>query len=296
MTRSTQLLLTLGVAGALALPVAAAAQAVPRTGGASSAGSSGSSGASSSTSSGGDMGSTSRPAPSAREVPQGRRPPAGSRTTGSAASRGSSSSSRGGGGTSVSTGASGRTGASPSLRGFGADAGARSRDGRNVVGKARARTYADTTVVNLPLFGPWGRWYPYYNYGYLSFDPWGSYYGSTRWRFGGWYSPYFYPYGFDPYGYYGGYSGGYSDTYDEPERLTGSVRLRVSPEDARVYVDGALVGTVDDFNGLSNHLELDGGTHQLELRADGYQTYTGEITVEVGRTRTERLSLKKIKE
>jgi hypothetical protein len=72
------------------------------------------------------------------------------------------------------------------------------------------------------------------------------------------------------------------------------VRLRASPENAQVYIDGALAGTVDDFNGLSNHLELERGVHQLELRAEGYEVYTTEIEVEAGRTRTTRASLKRL--
>ena len=60
-------------------------------------------------------------------------------------------------------------------------------------------------------------------------------------------------------------------------------------------MNGALVGTVDDFNGLSDHLELEAGTHQIELRLEGYETYQGEVTVEADKTRTERVNLKKIK-
>ena len=44
---------------------------------------------------------------------------------------------------------------------------------------------------------------------------------------------------------------------------------------------------------LSGHLALAGGMHQLELRADGYQTYSADINVAVGKTITERISLKK---
>jgi hypothetical protein len=77
--------------------------------------------------------------------------------------------------------------------------------------------------------------------------------------------------------------------------MTGSIRFRVSPKSASVYIDGALVGKVEEFDGLSDHLELDGGMHQLELRAEGYETYRGQIDVAVGRTLTERVSLKKIK-
>ena len=55
------------------------------------------------------------------------------------------------------------------------------------------------------------------------------------------------------------------------------------------------MGTVEEFDGLSDHLELDGGMHQLELRAEGYESYRGKLDVEVGKTLTERISLKKIK-
>ncbi len=73
----------------------------------------------------------------------------------------------------------------------------------------------------------------------------------------------------------------------------GSIRLRASPSSAKVYVDGTLMGIVDDFDGLSSHLDLAAGQHALELRADGYETYSGTINVLVGKTMTERVTLKK---
>ena len=181
----------------------------------------------------------------------------------------------------------------------------RTRDGRSTIGTAVPRR-TDTSLISFPLYGPWGGWYPWYgsgfgwNLGFVTYNPW--YYGATRWywgRYGLWYDPYIYdPYWFDPYyhGYGGG--GGYSshrENYDEPKRMTGTIRLKAKPSSANVYVDGALVGTVEDFDGLSDHLELDGGRHTLELRADGYETYRGEVDVEVGKTLTERVSLKKLK-
>ena len=184
--------------------------------------------------------------------------------------------------------------------------GGRTGPGRTVTGVAVPRRQPDLSFVAFPLYGPWGNWYPWYgsgfgwNLGFVTYNPW--YYGATRWywgRYGLWYDPYIYdPYWFDPYyqGYGGG--GGYSshrENYDEPKRMTGTIRLKAKPSAANVYVDGALVGTVNDFDGLSDHLELDGGKHTLELRADGYQSYRGEIDVEVGKTLTERVSLKKIK-
>jgi hypothetical protein len=41
-------------------------------------------------------------------------------------------------------------------------------------------------------------------------------------------------------------------------------------------------------------LELTAGTYAIELRADGYETYSGELVVEASKTLTERVSLKKI--
>ena len=149
------------------------------------------------------------------------------------------------------------------------------------------RRAPDTTLVSFPLYGPWGRWYPWYgsgfgwNLGFVTYNPW--HYGAARWywgRYGFWYDPFIYdPFFYDPYSYgYGG--GGYSsggggrDDYDEPKSMVGSIRLKVNPSSAQVYVDGALVGTADDFDGFSDHLELDGGKHTIEIRAEGHETYT----------------------
>jgi hypothetical protein len=152
------------------------------------------------------------------------------------------------------------------------------------------------------LFGPWGRWFPYYgtgfgpSFGFVSFNPWGVY-GATRWNWYGY--GYYDPYGYYPYGYgsyYPGYvSYGSGGSESRAARTTGSIRLKARPKEALVYIDGALAGTVDDFNGLGDHLQLEGGLHQLELRADGYEPYIGELEVKVGKTLTERISLKRIK-
>jgi PEGA domain len=182
-------------------------------------------------------------------------------------------------------------------------AGGRLRDGRPVQGLAIARPAGfGGGEFSFPLFSSgfgWGSGFFGYN----------SYYGNTRWswgRYGMWYDP-FDPWGYyDPYGYgycygyganapYGGSSSASSNVGSQPTERTGSVRLKASPVQARVYVDGTLMGIVDDFDGLSGHLDLIGGTHQLELRADGYETVGVPITVSVGKTTTARLSLKKKK-
>lgn len=162
----------------------------------------------------------------------------------------------------------------------------RNRDGRPVRGYATARPDTDVRVLYFPFVSPWGRWTPWYSsgfgyggFGYFGYDPF--------------FSPYYYGY---PYNLYWRSTSPYAyRDYDEVPagEATGSIRLKASPDTARVYINGALVGIVDDFNGLRDHLELPVGTHQIELRAEGYETYTGEVTVEAGKTLTERLSLKK---
>jgi hypothetical protein len=72
------------------------------------------------------------------------------------------------------------------------------------------------------------------------------------------------------------------------------LRLRISPAEALVYVDGALAGTVDDFNGLTNHLELAAGEHTIEVRAAGYDTLVLTVDVEEGKTITQRGELERL--
>ena len=100
---------------------------------------------------------------------------------------------------------------------------------------------------------------------------------------------------YGPYGqrYRGGYGRG---TPPPPTHPTGSLRFKVSPANAKVWIDGAKVGVASDFDGLvSHHLVLEGGSHQLELRAPGYETYSETVKVDVNDTMTERISLKKQK-
>ena len=166
----------------------------------------------------------------------------------------------------------------------------------------------DLNYVSFPFYGPWGSWYPWYggfgwNLGFVAYNPW--YYGATRWYwspYGMWYDPYSYWAPFYGSGGYvtGGYSsgGGSNDDYTEskpraPKKTTGSVRIKANPGTASVFVDGALVGKVEEFSGLNDKLELEGGLHTLELRAEGYVTQAHEINVKVDTTQTVRLNLKK---
>jgi hypothetical protein len=122
-----------------------------------------------------------------------------------------------------------------------------------------------------------------------------GYYDSGWWGYD--YSPSYYDDGYAPYGgYYGSSAGGGSG--QPPARAakppTGAIRLKVSPDTATVYVDGSPVGKAGDFDGLlSNHLVLERGSHLVEIRADGYETVSKTLMIEVGKTMTERVTLKK---
>ena len=126
--------------------------------------------------------------------------------------------------------------------------------------------------VGSPFFGPrfsFGFYagYPYY---YPYFYPYG-YYGAY-WGYPGYYPPY------GGYGY-GGYGVGLSTSY-------GKVRIVDAPEHAPVYADGYYVGTVDDFNGTFQHLDLEPGAHHVEIRPVGQPVMSFDVNVQPGETIT----------
>lgn len=89
----------------------------------------------------------------------------------------------------------------------------------------------------------------------------------TPFFYSGFYGPFYsgwdpfyaqYPY---PRGYYG-YSGNWA-----------SARIEVKPRDAQVYLDGYLVGMVDQFDGVFQRLDLPTGEHEIEVYLRGYRSY-----------------------
>ncbi len=101
---------------------------------------------------------------------------------------------------------------------------------------------------------------------------------------GGWY-----PWGWGGYGfggYYGFYDpwyyGGHGYRYNQPiylRRDDGTVRLKVTPRDASVYVDGYYAGVVDDFDGFFQRLPLEPGPHRIEMQLDGYAPLTFDVRI-----------------
>jgi hypothetical protein len=106
-----------------------------------------------------------------------------------------------------------------------------------------------------PYWGYWGSWWPYGSYGWY-----GGYYG------GGYYG---YPWGW----------GGGGAVYHYAESESGAIRVLVDPSEARVYVDGYYAGTVDDFDGLFQRLNVSPGRHEISLKLEGYKTHRMKVYV-----------------
>ena len=310
MTKPFLLVASVIVAVTVAAPVMAGAQASRRGGGESSGGSSsgGSTAGARSAPSGGD-GTVAVPRASA-PAPSDPSTPSVSRSSGNSQPAGTSGSTRASG--PRPTAGPGSAVRSDSVIGRqqtpAEQANLRLRGSQAIRGTAQPRP---TPPRGSTIYGSYGSstWFsPGYgfSYGYYNYNPWR--YGYSGWGlYGSWYDPYLY----DPFGYYGVYRPyGYSaftpyywtqpmmftdeDSQPAPDKApTGSLRLKVSPRSAKVYVDGALAGVVDEFDGLGGHLEIESGPHQLEFRADGYVPYTGQVNVKEGRTSTERVTLKK---
>jgi hypothetical protein len=144
--------------------------------------------------------------------------------------------------------------------------------------------------------------------------PGGGYPGGGRYYGGGYYRPYgyygyygypygYYPYGWGlsvgfgfgyPYGYVGGYGGypygGYAYGYPGYAVSTyGGVKIENAPRDAAVYADGYYVGTVDDFDGSFQKLNLDAGAHHIEvMRPGGAPPASVDVNIRPGQTVTFR--------
>ena len=126
----------------------------------------------------------------------------------------------------------------------------------------------------------------------------------------GFYNPYYAPYGFGGYGLDPGfgvpYYGDPTDPYSYGESYgtyssrvysgegQGALKLKVKPRNAQVYVDGYLVGTVDQFDGMFQKLTLNGGSHKIEIKADGYETGEFDVLVTPNQTLTFAGDLKKL--
>jgi hypothetical protein len=176
-----------------------------------------------------------------------------------------------------------------------AEAGQRSRGGGGTSGSVGRAVPRATAPVGRPGVSVrpaypsyYGSRYGYPYYGYRYGYPYGYYPYGLGFGFGYPYGyaafgyPYGYPYGAYPYGGYGyvgaGYGGG----------AYGGVRITDAPKDAAVYADGYYVGTVDDFDGTFQRLNLEAGAHHVEIVPPGQQPIAFDVNVHPGQTITYR--------
>ena len=240
------------------------------------------------------------------EAPQ-HRTPAGGASGGQAVTRGSS----GGSGQSGSSGTSGARSSTPARQAPSAN---HEGGSQAVPNWARPRGDRPVTDSAVQRTGPrpdrggivYGRYYDPFGFYYGSPYYYGNYYGSYYGPYG-FYSPYTLGYGFglgfpwmldpwsDPYYYGGGGGGDYSyssqGTADDDQ---GSLRLKIKPRDAKVYVDNSFVGTVDSMDGVFQKLPLNGGRHHVSIKADGYAPEDFDVVITPKETATYQGDLKKI--
>ncbi len=168
----------------------------------------------------------------------------------------------------------------------------RARGDRPVYGHAipRSEVPNNPVVINRPYY-----YDPYGLYGFYGYPGYNGFYG--------YYSPYYWdawtmPFGYGMYAWpltaYSNYwAGSAAPAYTTP--TTGSIKLKVKPKEAEVYVDGTFYGPVDRYDGTFQHLDLPAGTHVVEVRAAGYETLKIEIRVLPGKTTTYTGDLKAAK-
>jgi hypothetical protein len=95
-------------------------------------------------------------------------------------------------------------------------------------------------------------------------------------------------YGYAPYSY-GSYAypappAGYLSAI--PGRAYGGVRIEDAPRDPQVFADGYYMGTVDDFDGAFQHMNLESGPHRIEIRLPDYEPIVFDVNVVPGETVT----------
>ncbi len=189
-------------------------------------------------------------------------------SSGSSGSRGGSSG-HGGGAVSRSGGSSGSGSSSRARGGSGSSS---SQPGPGTTAERR-HPRAGTGTGGGYYRGD-GRHYPYYGNGYYGgyyYPGWG--WGSYWWPYGSYYD------GWYGGGYWGYPYGGWVGPRSYMRRDVGSVRVLVNPAEARVYVDGYYAGTVDDFDGLFQRLNVSPGRHEITLKLEGYKTHHVKVYV-----------------
>ncbi|MBW8712607.1 MAG: PEGA domain-containing protein [Acidobacteria bacterium] len=104
-----------------------------------------------------------------------------------------------------------------------------------------------------------GYGYPVYAAPYFYNPYWWGFYGGFSTGFWGYPSFAYPPYPYPGYGYFD---------------ASADLRVQVMPRTAEVYVDGYLVGTVDDFDGVFQRVHMPLGEHQITIYSPGHRSIT----------------------
>lgn len=181
---------------------------------------------------------------------------------------------RGGGG--------GRGGGSQGGARTGGSAVSRPSGGQPATGHAMPRPAGSVHYPN-------GGYRPYYGYGYRGYyAPYYRYYAPYYWGAGwGWGVSFAWGYPYWGYPYYGhgypyspyGYPYPYYPYYFDPAV---DLRIEVTPRDAEVYLDGYLVGVVDNFDGMLQRLRVPYGEHEVTIYFNGYRSISQKMLFRPG--------------
>jgi len=102
--------------------------------------------------------------------------------------------------------------------------------------------------------------------------------------FGSYYRPFFDAYPWYPYPWYPFQTPVFPPYGPYAFNQGSSVRLQVTPREAEVYVDGYLAGTVDDFDGFFQRLQVAPGDHEIVLYLDRYRSVRQNLHLTPGGT------------
>lgn len=150
----------------------------------------------------------------------------------------------------------------------------------SIIGHAVPRQAGSTNRAGRPVYSGGGGHDINWGYAPWLFAGLGFYdvlYADPYWLAGYWF-PYTYGYDYDPNwdpaaeAAQGGY--GYE------EAGMGGLKLKVQPSSAEVRVDGYYMGTVDDFNGVFQKMELAAGPHHVDIIAPGYRSIGFDVRIE----------------
>jgi PEGA domain len=69
------------------------------------------------------------------------------------------------------------------------------------------------------------------------------------------------------------------DPHAQFSKVTSEIKLRVDPDRAAVFVDGAFAGYAREFGGVGRSMLLSPGKHEIKIALPGYRDFTTEVNL-----------------